>query len=78
MAAAEQAKADLARAIQRRLAAAEDQIASAESAAIREVRERAVQVAVAAAGDVMARQMTPEGASAMIDGAIRQVAERMH
>jgi hypothetical protein len=37
-----------------------------------------VQVAVAAAGDVMARQMTPEGASAMIDGAIRQVAERMH
>jgi F-type H+-transporting ATPase subunit b len=78
MAAAEQAKADLAQSINRRLKAAEDQIASAEAAAIREVRERAVQVAVAAAGDVLARQMTPEAANAMIDTAIRQVSERMH
>jgi F-type H+-transporting ATPase subunit b len=78
MAAAEQAKADLAQSINRRLKAAGDQIASAEAAAIREVRERAVQVAIAAAGDVLARQMTPEAASAMIDTAIRQVSERMH
>ena len=42
-AAAEQAKADLRQSIDRRLAAAEDQIASAEAAAVREVRDRAVQ-----------------------------------
>jgi F-type H+-transporting ATPase subunit b len=78
MAAAEQAKADLAASINRRIAAAEDQIASAEAAAIRAVRERAVQVAVEAAGDVLARQMTPKTSSAMIDAAIRQVSDRLH
>jgi F-type H+-transporting ATPase subunit b len=78
MAAAEQAKADLTRSIARRVAAAEDQIASAEAAAIREVRERAVQVAVAAAGEVLAKQMTPASANAMIDSAIEQVAAKMH
>ncbi len=78
MAAAEQAKADLAKSIARRLAAAEDQIASAEASAIREVRERAVQVAIAAAGEVLARQMTPSSASEMIDSAIAQVAAKMH
>ena len=53
MAAAAQAKADLKASIARRLAAATDQIASAEAAAIRQVREQAVAVAIAAAGDVL-------------------------
>lgn len=78
MAAAAQAKVDLQQAIARRLAAAEDQIASAQAGAIRQVREHAVMVAVAAAGDLLARQMTAEGASASIDAAIVQVADRMH
>ena len=78
MAAAEQAKADLKSAIARRLAAAEDQIASAEASAIREVREKAIAVAVAAAGDVLAKQMTAEGAAASIDAAIAQVEAKLH
>ena len=78
MNAAAQAKADLKMAIARRLAAAEDQIASAEAAAIREVREKAISVAVAAAGDVLAKQMTAEGAAASIDSAIAQVEAKLH
>ena len=78
MAAAKQAKADLQTAIARRLAAAEDQIASAEAAAIKQVRERAVSVAVAAAGDVLAKQMTAESAAAPIDAAIAQVGAQLH
>jgi F-type H+-transporting ATPase subunit b len=35
-------------------------------------------VAVAAAGDVLAKQMTAEAASASIDSAIAQVEARMH
>lgn len=78
MAAAKQAKADLKTAIARRLAAAEDQIVSAEAAAIKQVRERAVAVAVAAAGDVLTRQMTAESAAASIDAAIAQVDAKLH
>lgn len=78
MAAATQAKADLQAAIARRLAAAEDQIASAEASAVREVRERAVAVAIAAAGDILAKQMTTESAGALIDDAIAQVDAKLH
>lgn len=78
LAAAVQAKADLQQSIARRLAAAQDQIASAESAAIRQVRERAVQVAVAAAGEVLAKQSNAASAAASIDAAIGQVEAKFH
>ena len=78
MAAATQAKADLKTAIARRLAAAQDQIASAEASALRQVRERAVSVAVAVAGDVLAKQMTADAAALSIDDAITQVEARLH
>ena len=78
LAAASQAKADLKASIARRLASATEQIASAEAAAIRQVREQAVTVAVSAAGDVLARQMTAEGVSSSIDDAIAQVEARLH
>lgn len=77
-AAADQAKEDLKSSIARRLAAAEEQIAAAEKGAIREVREKAVAIAVAAAGDVLAKQMTAEGAAASIDAAIAQVEAKLH
>jgi F-type H+-transporting ATPase subunit b len=48
---ADKAKADLAASIQRRLKAAEEQIASAENDAVRAVRDSAVATAVAAASD---------------------------
>lgn len=77
-AAAAQAKVDLANSIARRLAAAEEQIAAAESSAVREVREKAISVAVAAAGEVLAKQMTAEAASTSIDAAIAQVEAKLH
>lgn len=78
LAAAAQAKTDLQTSMARKLASATDQIASAEAAAIRQVREQAIAVAVAAAGDVLARQMTPQTTAASIDAAIEQVGARFH
>lgn len=78
MAAAALAKAELKDAIARRLLAATDQIASAEASAIRQVREQAIAVAVAAAGEVLAKQMTADAASASIDAAIAQVEAKLH
>lgn len=78
MAVARQAKADLTNSIARRLATAQEQIASAQASAVRQVREQAVMVAVAAAGDLLTKQMTAEGTSASIDAAIVQVEAKMH
>ena len=76
--AAEQAKADLAASIERRLRGADEQIAMAEANAVREVRDRAVQVAIAAAAEVMASRLTADKADALIDNAFKSVGERMH
>ena len=75
---ADKAKVDLQTSIERRLAAAQDQIASAESEAVRVVRDRAVQVAVAAASEVLARQIGPQDRSAGIDRAIDVVARHLN
>jgi F-type H+-transporting ATPase subunit b len=72
------AKADLARSIERRLKAAEDQIASAEASALREVKDRAAAIAVAAAGDVIAKAMTAKDAGRLIDDAIATVEAKLH
>lgn len=72
------AKAELEVSIARRLAAAEEQITAAETGAIREVREKAVSVAVAVAGEVLAKQSNAQSAQASIDAAIEQVGARLH
>lgn len=77
-AAAAQARVDLDVSIARRLAAAEDQITAAEGAALRAVREQAISVAVAAASEVLAKQMTPENTAKSIDAAIAQVEAKLH
>jgi F-type H+-transporting ATPase subunit b len=77
-AAAAQARVDLDVSITRRLAAAEDQITAAEGAALRAVREQAITVAVAAATEVLAKQMTPENTASSIDAAIAQVEAKLH
>ncbi len=75
---AEQAKADLKDTIARRLAAAEDQIKSAKDAAVREVKDKAVAVAVAAASDVISKGMAAKDANALIDAAIKDVGSKLH
>ncbi len=76
--ASEQAKADLADSIERRLKAADEQIAMAEASAVREVRDRAVQVAVSAAAEVMAGRLGEDKADELIDQAIDKVGERLN
>ncbi|MEZ7812082.1 MAG: F-type H+-transporting ATPase subunit b [Paracoccaceae bacterium] len=76
--AAKQAKADLKLSIARRLASAEERIATAEAAAVREVRETAVNVAVSAAADLLSTQITAKDAAASIDDAINQVRAKLH
>jgi len=77
-AAAVQARADLERSIQRRLAAAEDQIASAEDKAVRSVRNRAVEVAIAAAAEMLAKKLGASDATSFIDESIGEVERRLH
>lgn len=76
--AAEQAKVEIEQSITRRLAAAESQIASAEASAIRDVRDRAASVAIAAARNVVADQMTAASAGKLIDDAIAEVGAKLH
>jgi F-type H+-transporting ATPase subunit b len=76
--AAAKAKEDIKVSIARRLASAQDQIASAHAAAVRDVRNTAVTVAVAAAKDVIAQQMTAADANKLIDDAITDVGEKLH
>ncbi|SEK76054.1 F0F1 ATP synthase subunit B [Pacificibacter marinus] len=72
------AKEDIKTSIARRLASAQDQIASAQAAAVRDVRNTAVTVAIAAAKDVIAKQMTVTDANKLIDEAIVDVSEKLH
>ncbi len=76
--AAETAKADIANSITRRMAAAEEQIASAKASAIKAVKDQAVVVAVAAAKDVIAAQMDAKAGNALIDAAIADVEAKLH
>ena len=77
-AAAEQAKADIVTSVARRLVAAEEQIASAEASAVKEVRDQAIVVAVGAARDIIASQMTAADGNSLIDDAITQVGAKLH
>ncbi|GLQ35243.1 ATP synthase subunit b 1 [Amylibacter marinus] len=77
-AAAAQAKVDLKSSIARRLQAAEDQIASAQASAIKEVKDSAVNVAILAAQDVIASNMKAKEAGDLINAAIDEVGEKLH
>ncbi|SFT14062.1 ATP synthase F0 subcomplex B subunit [Sulfitobacter marinus] len=76
--AADQARADLEKSIERRLAAAEEQIGSAQAAAVKEVRDQAIVIAVAAAKEVIAKKMTAAEGNALIASAIADVDSKLH
>ncbi|WP_340261854.1 F0F1 ATP synthase subunit B family protein [Roseobacter sp. HKCCA0882] len=76
--AADAAKDDLKQSIARRLKAAEEQITSAEEKATRELRNRAVDVAIAAAAKILADSTTATDANKRIDAAIAEVESRLH
>ena len=62
----------------RRLAAAQDQIAAAEAAAVKEVRDQAITVAIGAAQNIIASSMDAKSGNALIEDAIDQVGEKLH
>ena len=76
--AAAQAREDAARAVERRIASAEERIAAAQAKAIREVRDRAVTLAVAAAREVLVQQMTPADRERMVEQSIATVGAKLH
>lgn len=76
--AAEVAKDEIKASIARRLAGAEEQIKSAEAAAVKEVRDTAVNVAVAVSKDVIAAGMSATEGNKLIDAAIADVEAKLH
>ncbi|SEK63670.1 F0F1 ATP synthase subunit B [Roseovarius nanhaiticus] len=76
--ASEQAREDLKKSIARRMQAAEDRIASAEADAVREVRDQAATIAIAAAREVIAKQMSAAEANKLIDDGIETVSAKLH
>ncbi|MEL7343982.1 MAG: F0F1 ATP synthase subunit B [Pseudomonadota bacterium] len=75
---AEQAKKDLEVAIERRLVAAEDRIATAEAGAVKEVKDRAVAIAIDAAASVLKSQKSKSTLSAAADASIEMVKAKLH
>ncbi|MFK7746441.1 MAG: F0F1 ATP synthase subunit B [Roseobacter sp.] len=76
--AADQARADLEVSLTRRMAAAEDQISNAQAAAIKDVRDQSITIAVAAAQAVIADKMTAAEGNGLIDSAIAEVEAKLH
>ncbi len=73
-----QAQKELESALQRREQDALENIARAESQALEDVRNRAVDVAMAATAAVIAGQLNKRRANAMIDQAIQDLPEHLH
>lgn len=78
VAAGEQARADLAKSVERRLATAQEQIASAQTAAIKEIRDQAITIAIAASRDIISQQMTTSERNRLIEDGIDQVDAKLH
>lgn len=74
---AAQAEADLKASLERRRKQAEDKIAQAEKLALQDVRDTAVEVAIAAAGQVLTQSMQGPAAAAQIDRAISDVKAKL-
>ncbi len=76
--AAAHAQTELERTVARRVRAAEDQIAAAEAAALASIRDKAVTIAIAAAGDILGRTLTADRRDALTDAAIAETGTRLH
>lgn len=73
-----QAQAELERSIARREQLALQWIAQAEAEALREVRAKAVDLAITAAGKILAEKLDPARADALIDSAIKDLPQKIH
>jgi F-type H+-transporting ATPase subunit b len=73
-----QAAADLEAAIERRTRQAEEKIAQEQQKALAEVRVAAVDIAVAAARQIIAQQLDAQAGGALIDQAITALPQQLH
>lgn len=73
-----EAEAELERALARRAQQAEEKIAQAEAAALKEVRNQAVDIAMAAAAKLLAEEVKPAKAKALIDESIEELSEKLN
>lgn len=74
----EHAKADLAESLKRREAATYERLAQAEARAIAEVRATAVEAAVRATSDIIAKKLDGKGHERLIDQAIEDLPQRLN
>lgn len=75
---AEAAAADLKASLERRRQQAEAKIAQAEQAALREVRDTAIDLAVTAAGDLLKQTLQGAAAKGQTDRAIAEIRAKLH
>ena len=73
-----QAAADLEAAIERRTRQAEEKIAQEQQKALAEVRAAAVDIAIAAARQIIAQQLDAQAGGALIDQAIAALPHQLH
>jgi F-type H+-transporting ATPase subunit b len=74
----EQAARDLEAALERRTRQAEEKIAQEEAKAIADVRNTAIDIALAAAREIIAEQLDAKAGGALIDQAIAALPQRLH
>jgi F-type H+-transporting ATPase subunit b len=73
-----QAALDLEAALERRTRQAEEKIAQEEAKALADVRNTAVDIAIAAARQIIAEQLDAKAGGALIDQAIAALPQRLH
>ncbi len=73
-----QAEADLTESLHRREQTAMEKIAQAEANALAEVRNHAVDVAIAATGKLLSDQMDAAKSDAIVDNAIKDISAKLH
>ncbi len=74
----ERAERDLEVALGRREQAALDKISQAETQALQEVRDQAIEIALVATAKLISENLDPERSGAMIDQAIRDLSGKLH
>jgi F-type H+-transporting ATPase subunit b len=75
---AQEQRKSLTESLQRRLKLAEEKIARAEEQAILDIRSKSVDVAIAAAGTVIARQLEGKTAESLVEKSVRDISTRLN
>jgi len=75
---AEETRIKLEASLERRMKLAEDKIAQAEVQALKEVRIQAAEIAIAAAGKIIAEDFTEKDASSLVDASIKDLKKALN